>query len=91
MQKFRIIAQQTPYSFTTPIVLIREAKDRTEAYINAYFELSGKGYNVQGRLYTGDAEALNIDTERVKKSLPEDFNTSSMVIFRSIQEFNNQQ
>jgi len=86
MKKFKIIAQQTPFSLTSPIVLLIEENCNTNAYIESYKQLTKLGYNVRSYLSEGEAKEIGVDRDFIKESLPVEYFTPKMVHIRNIQE-----
>ena len=84
---YKIISQQTPYKFTTPIVLIIDADNKENAFIEAYKQLTKNGFNVvTDNLKCTELNYLN-QTYITEKLGPE-YTTNQMVFIRNIQEFN---
>ena len=85
MPKFKIIAQQTPFNHTSPLVIQVEQNCQSWAYIEAYKQFTAKGYNVKSKLGTSEEKALGVDRQFIGESLPEEFWTTNMLHIRNIQ------
>lgn len=84
MAQYKIISQQTPFKFTTPIVLVVDAIDRENAFIENYKQLTKLGYNVETDLRDYEGVDLGIDIKKI--NIPY-FQTTSVVKVRNITEF----